>query len=239
MKLIKADMENGYFNNKVMNKFNDALQAAQDLVNAGEDLRVRISGKNNKMGEIPSVSLMPYFTCPGRCFGTCAGKCYAAKLANLRPAVLNSYAINTALAALRPDLFWQQVNATLAVSRFFRFHVSGDIMNRDYFARMIDAARNNQHCEILAFTKRYEVVNAWIDENGPLPENLHILFSGWQGLDPINPHNLPITNIFGGKQKIEPAADWKICGGNCQNCACRGLGCWQAKNGETIAFKLH
>lgn len=233
--------ETGYFNEKNLAAFREALDTAKENVKSGKDLKVRISDGNSKMGKVASVSLLPYITCPARCHHTCAGKCYAAKLCAFRKESLNAYAHNTALAMLNPDLFWKQVDAAAAVNRFFRFHVSGDILNADYFNRMVNVAINNPHCEILCFTKRYEIVNAWIDENGALPENLHLLFSAWTGLQPVNPHSIPETNVFGGSKKnfIEPSEDWKLCGGNCETCACRGVGCWQAKQGDTIAFKLH
>lgn len=230
-------MTKGYFTNETRAKFNEALRAAMADVRSGADLRVRISERNSKMGAVASVSLLPFNTCPARCAGTCGVKCYAAKLANMRPTVLRSYAINTAIAVLRPEIYWAQVETAIMEVRFFRFHVSGDIINAEYFSNMVRVAANNPHCEILCFTKRYEVVNAWIDENGELPVNLHVLFSGWTNLEPVNPHALPETNVVprGG----EPAEDWKICGGNCFNCACRGVGCWQAQRGDVIAFNMH
>ena len=91
----------------------------------------------------------------------------------------------------------------------------------------------------LAFTKRYKVVNDWIAANGPLPENLKILFSGWDNLKPVNPYNLPETTVFGTAAQIEPDPSWNICGGNCSECICRGCGCWKAEKGETIAFHIH
>lgn len=234
-------MKNGYYNEKVLAKFADALKAAKKEVKArleaGELVPVKISGGNTKMGAVPSVSTLPFITCPGRCKDTCGAACYAAKLANLRPAVLNAYAWNTALAMLAPAEYFRQIDEFVKGCRYFRFHVSGDIMNTAYFGEMVKTAANNPKCEILAFTKRFELVNAWIRENGRLPENLHILFSGWNNLDPINPYNLPETTVY---EKAEDfSEDWKACGGNCFNCACRGLGCWQAVSGDIIAFKKH
>ena len=37
----------------------------------------------------------------------------------------------------------------------------------------------------------------------------------------------------------EPDPKYKICGGNCTECACRGVGCWELKKSETIAFYEH
>lgn len=227
----------GYYNAAVLDRLGNAFNAAKNAVKNNEDLRVRFSGGNSKMGEVPSVSTLPFFTCPERCHNTCGVKCYAAKLANLRPNVRNAYAHNTAMAIYKPVEYWRQIDEFVKGQRFFRFHVSGDIMNAAYFQHMIDIANNNPHCDILCFTKRYEVVNTWIEQNGDIPENLHVLFSGWQGLTPENPYNLPETNVYTCDDDFN--ATWKTCGGNCFNCACRGLGCWQANAGDIIAFKMH
>lgn len=230
-------MNKGYYNENTLRKFSEAFKAACAKVDAGEDLRVRISDRNSKMGAIASVSLLPFMTCPGICSGTCGEKCYAAKLANMRPTVLNAYAINTAIALRRPESYWAQVDAACKGVRFFRFHVSGDIINAEYFSHMVQVAENNPHCEILAFTKRYDAVNAWISENGQLPANLHVLFSGWTNLEPVNPHKLPETNVI---PRGETAAEgWKMCGGNCFDCAISGAGCWSAGRGDVIAFNMH
>jgi hypothetical protein len=233
--------ENGYYNEKVIGKFNDGLKDAKAAVKAtiesGETPRVKFSGGNTKMGAVASVSTLPFITCPSRCAGTCGKACYAAKLANLRPAVLNAYAWNTALYMLDSKAYFDQIDDYCKGVRYFRFHVSGDIVNKAYFAEMVKIALDNPKTEILAFTKRYEVVNAWISENGKLPENLHILFSGWNNLKTINPHGLPETTVYEKEEEFNES--WKTCGGNCFNCACRGLGCWQAKTGDIIAFKKH
>lgn len=196
-----------YYNEKVMKKFTAALSKYVDMVKRGENLRVTISDSNSKMGAVASVSTLPFVTCPNRCKDTCGANCYAAKIANMRTNVLNSYAKNTAIAMFNPSLFWAEVDTACKAVRYFRFHVSGDILNYDYFCKMIETARNNEKTEILCFTKRYEIVNKWIDENGKLPNNLHVLFSGWSNLKTINPHNIAETNVFSKEDEIRDKID--------------------------------
>ena len=138
-----------------------------------------------------------------------------------------------------PNQYWYQIDQALKVSRFFRFHVSGDIPTYQYFCMMVKSAWENPHCEILAFTKQYTIVNDYITEYLPLPfpSNLHIMFSEWGNQKPTNPYNLPTAAVI--FKDTEPNENWKICGGNCAECACRGVGCWELKNGETIAFYEH
>lgn len=226
-----------YNSKEIRQKFMDALREAMEEVKSGKVTTVTISKGNVKMGSVPSVSTLPLVTCPAICNGTCAESCYASKIASLRASVLKSYARNTALLMLKPEFYWMDVKRAMMATRFFRFHVSGDIRNAEDFQNIIDACKENGHCQTLVFTKRYDIVNAWIDTNGDLPENLHLLFSGWTNLNPVNPHNLPETNVY--EKGETPNDEWLLCGGNCFECGCRGVGCWQAKKGDVIAFEKH
>lgn len=230
-------MKQGYYNEKQIRKFASALNDAKRDVKAGTETRIRISSQNSKMGPVASVSLLPYLTCPDCVATSCGPKCYAARFATRRPGTLRAWAINTALALFKPNEFWKQIAEFVQGVRFFRFHVGGEMPTKAYLHHVVDVATATPKTDFLMFTKRFDWVNEWIDKNGPLPENLHILFSAWQGLEPENPHNMPETNVYSCADEIRD--DWKQCGGCCFNCACRGVGCWQAKHGDTIAFKIH
>lgn len=226
-----------YYNDKTLAKFREALQTSINDVKFNRNLHVTISSGNIKMGNVASVSLLPFLSCPGICKTTCGGKCYAAKLANLRKTVLESYARNQAIAMYRPDVYWTAVDLAMKSVKYFRFHVSGDILNPAYFDRMIEACKNNPETSVLCFTKRFDIVNAWTAKNGKVPENLHVMFSGWENLDPVNPFDFPETNVI--MKGSGPRENWKICGGNCFECAVNGVGCWTAKKGDVIAFNEH
>lgn len=221
----------------------EAMKEIREALASGQDVSkmVTISAGNNKMGKVASVSLLPILTCPARCHGTCGEKCYAKKLAILRPSVARSYARNTAVAILAPSEFFKAVNRAMKSARFFRFHVSGDILNSEYFLQVVWACMDNPHCEVLMFTKKFETVNTYIKRSGPLPKNLHCLFSGWTNLNPsvsgLNPFSLPETTVYAKDEDIRP--EWTPCGGNCLDCAIHDGGCWTAKPGDTIAFKIH
>ena len=93
-----------------------------------------------------------------------------------------AYESNYKLLKNEPQTFWREVEASIMMSRFFRFHVSGDIPNKDYLMHMMEIAERNHHCEILCFTKKYEIVNRILISHN-MPPNLHIIFSAWRGLD--------------------------------------------------------
>lgn len=201
--------------------------------------KVSISRGNNKMGAIPSVSLPPIITCPAG--APCAKKCYAAKLCRLRPSVRKAYENNLEAWKNDPAAYELQVKAAASMTRFFRFHVSGDIPSTEYLEMMVRIALELPNTRFLAFTKQYAIVNNYINIAGALPENLQIIFSLWDSTWNIrvhNPHDLPLSAVI-FKDRKPPVEYTKICGGNCTECAMQGVGCWELKAGDTIAFYEH
>ena len=197
---------------------------------------VKISKGNSKLGAIPSVSLPSIKTCRN-C--ACQEKCYAQKLERLRPSVKNAYEHNLGVLLSDPTTYWREVEASVMMSRFFRFHVSGDIPNAAYLENMVAVAGRNAHCEILCFTKRYEMVNEFIQKNGELPSNLHMIFSGWVGLDMANPFSLPEAHVRYRDGSTTAREDAIECGGNCTECALTEGGCWNLQKGQQVIFNEH
>lgn len=126
------------------------------------------------------------------------------------------------------------------LNRFFRFHVSGDIPNAAYFIRMVSIAKRNPHCEILCFTKKFDIVNKYLEETcGYLPENLHIVFSSWIGLEVANPFSLPTAHVRFKDGTTTASNNAKKCNGNCAECVTTDGGCWALKTGEEVVFNEH
>jgi len=204
---------------------------------------LKISSGNTKMGAVPSVSLPAGETCRDDC--ECSTKCYAKRLERLRPSVRAAYQSNLDLLKNDPDTYWREVEASVMMSRFFRFHVSGDIPNENYLARMIDIAKRNQHCQILCFTKKYGIVNQWIDSHikddlsEVIPNNLHLVFSVWRNLLCDNPYILPEAHVRyrDGTTTVQITA--QECKGNCAECAVTDSGCWTLGQGESVVFNEH
>lgn len=199
------------------------------------NLKISISPGNAKMGAIPSVSLPACITCNPD--APCFKKCYAAKLERLYKNTRNAYARNLETFRNDPASYWLQVKAAAMVTRYFRYHVSGDIPDAEYFYNMVALAWELPSTNFLVFTKQHNIVNDFLSDGGRYPANLKVIFSSWGDWKCENPYSLPTSEvIFKGST---PADDWKICGGNCTECACRGVGCWELKDGETIAFYEH
>ena len=127
------------------------------------------------------------------------------------------------------------------MSRFFRFHVSGDIPYYDYLVKMMEIAGRNPHCQILCFTKRYEFVNHFVDScpGQEVPSNLHIIFSDWPGTEMPNPHHFPVAYVRFRDGFTQAPSDAQECGGNCTECACTEGGCWNLKYGGAVVFNEH
>ena len=200
-----------------------------------KNYNVSISPGNAKMGAIPSVSLPAVITCnPG---APCFKLCYAARIARRYKQSKSAYERNLDILTTDAGAYWLQVKAAAMVTRYFRYHVSGDIPNAEYLKQMIKLAHELPNTNFLAFTKQYTIVNNYLSNGGTIPNNLKVIYSNWGAWKCKNPHNLPECEII--LNGTTPAPDWKICGGNCTACACAGIGCWELKNGETIAIYQH
>jgi len=198
------------------------------------DRHIKLSYGNRKTGSlVPSISLIPVADC-GNC-ALCAKGCYAVRNIACYDASRKMMAQNSAIA--RGDLwrYFQEINAASKFLRFFRYHVSGDILSPAYLTGMVEVAIKNPQCEYLAFTKRFNIVNNYLDDHGSFPKNLHIIFSEWRGLDVPNPHNLPTSRPVWKGEKI----DGIMCKGNCSECAAFNCGCWTLKKGERVLFEAH
>lgn len=200
-------------------------------------MAVSISKGNKKLGSIQSVSLPSGETCRP-C--ACNDICYARKMERLRPSVKAAYENNLNILRAEPEVYWREVEAAIMLSRYFRFHVSGDIPDADYLCRMVEIMRRNRHCQALCFTKKYELVNEYLDavQTG-FPDNLHILLSAWRGLEMDNPHNLPEAHILYRDGTTTANPDAKKCSGNCTECAITDDGCWVLGTGEQVVFREH
>lgn len=197
--------------------------------------KISISQGNSKMGGIPSVSLPACITCNPD--APCFNECYARRIERRYKQSRAAYVHNLQVLNDDPAAYWLQVRAAAMVTRFFRYHVSGDIPNAEYLINMIKTAEALPGTMFLAFTKQYQIVNDYINGGGIIPDNLKIILSNWGAWKCENPHDLPVCEII--FKDTAPADSWKICGGNCTECACRGVGCWELKNGETIAIYKH
>ena len=138
-----------------------------------------------------------------------------------------------------PDFFEREVTIAAFPSRFFRWHSSGDIPDMAYLEMMARVAVKLPDTRFLAFTKKYELIDSYIDAHGSLPENLVIVLSAWGGFKPDNPHNLPVAYIRFRHESADIPADARPCPSYCGECVATGMSCWDLKRGESVVFYEH
>lgn len=216
-------------------------------------MNIKISPGNAKLGSIPSISLPAGVTCRDDC--ECRNKCYAKRLERIRKSVREAYQHNYQVLKCAPNTYWREVEASIMMSRFFRFHVSGDIPDEKYLDMMVHISKRNPHCEILCFTKKYDIVNdcitrrlaandIWGDTQHDgytdvIPPNLHLIMSGWKDLKMDNPYSLPEAHVRYRDGSTTASGSAVECGGNCTECALTEGGCWTLGEGQQVVFDEH
>lgn len=218
-------------------RMNDMLIKKDEYVQNVNKMHVYIASGNKKTGAaVPSVSLIPVYHC-NNC-KSCKGLCYDLRNDCMYPGCRDKRAINAAILEKDPERYFKEINDAAAMQRYFRWHIGGDIVDKYYLEKMVWIAEENPHCEFLAFTKCFDIVNEYLDIKA-FPRNLHIIFSAWIGQKMDNKHNLPTSNplFANGDTTAHDGAQW--CGGNCTECARIGVGCWTMKSGDEVIFPAH
>lgn len=240
------------FKNESVSKARKSLTAAvfQYRVlsdDAFNDVKMCISSGNKKIGRVLNVSLAPMLTC--RADVPCDHFCYDIKACLQYPnTVIDARARNTAILFRDRDRYFNTIIEKISRRRknkYFRWHVSGDIVDADYLARMIEIAEMFPDWIFWTYTKRYSIVNNYVKEHGDsmekaIPENLHIMFSEWDGLEMENPYGFPFftCELKDGNKNHEPEFFRNLhqCPGNCDICKATKRGCVV---GESTSAKEH
>ena len=206
-----------------------------------DGVSIHISGGNTKLGAIMNISLPPVSTCHN--CGSCKNYCYAVRSYNRFTDTAAGWNENYLLFLTDPVSYFEQISDAVKLQRFFRWHVSGDIVNERYFAGMIQVARENPNTHFLAFTKAYQIVNAAIAAGAVIPSNLHLLFSAAPGVDMPNPYRIPECHINFSDPALNTfngcAGYIHYCGGNCTECAINGCGCFFLVPGDVTIINQH
>ena len=202
---------------------------------------IHISNGNMKLGAIMNVSLPPVVTCHN--CKSCKEYCYAVRSYNRLPGTAAAWNENLKLFYKDPSKYFSEISKAVKLQRFFRWHVSGDIVNGRYLAGMIQVAKENPKVEFLAFTKAYQIVNAAIAAGAVIPSNLHLLFSAAPGVAMPNPYRLPECHINFADPSLNTykgGAEFVYhCTGNCTGCAINGCGCFFLKPGDVTIINQH
>ena len=196
---------------------------------------IKISHGNRKVGTIPNLSLTPGRTCSAEACKTClTGGCYAMKSYRMYSNVRNAWDTNTDIAINHLDIMEAELTryfSGMNAPRFFRLHVAGDFVTREYAAMWSRIAAGAPHTNFLAFTKQWDMIRG-ID----FPANFSMVLSSWPGT--VIPSDLrerySVAWLDDGTEDIP--ADAMECPGHCENCGA----CWSlAKKGIDVRFAKH
>ena len=207
---------------------------------ASQSNEISMSNKNSKTGVACLNIAFPVCVC--REDAPCKEGCYANKGCQTFARVQAAYYRNFRIYNDDPDNFFEQVYYKIKFAGLpkVRWFDSGDIPEYDFFVRMVELCKKTPDVKHMAFTKKYEIVNEYIDKNGKLPDNLNVIFSAWHRLWEVpNPHGLAIAYVDFNDKTLNPDIPKNafVCPGRESTCSACGA-CWNKKL-KAVVFKQH
>lgn len=175
------------------------------------------------MGYIPSVSIIPSEFCKSMpCYHE---GCYAVALCNRYPNTKNAWQRNWDLYLNSSDIFFSAIDRFLEIAapRYFRWHVGGEIPDKEYLKNVLRLADKHRTCRFLLYTKQYNLLYGINN----IPANIEILMSIWNGLN--YPSDLNFRKASTGIE-VENAIH---CAGYCPDCRA----CWNSKKNILFDFE--
>jgi hypothetical protein len=121
-----------------------------------------------------------------------------------------------------------------------RWFDSGDLADAEFFERMVELCKRTPQVKHMMFTKKYEIVNEYIDKHGNLPDNLNVLFSAWHKMwDVPNPHGLGVAYVDFNDKSLNPEFPENafVCPG--RESTCSACGACFSKKLKAVVFKQH
>lgn len=207
---------------------------------ANKSNEINMANKNSKTGAACLNLAFPVCTC--RTDAPCKNTCYACKGAQQIAVVQGAYYRNLRLYYDNPDNFFNQIYYKIKFSGLpkVRWFDSGDIADAEFFNRMVELCKRTPTVKHMAFTKKYEIVNEYIDKNGKLPDNLNIMFSAWDKLWEVpNPHGLGVAYVDFNDKRLNPEFPKNafVCPGKESTCSACGA-CFN-KRLKAVVFHEH
>lgn len=207
---------------------------------ANKTNEISMSNNNSKTGKACLNLAFPLVTC--RPDAPCREQCYAGKGCQQIAVVQGAYYRNLRLYYDNPDNFFEQIYCKIKFSGLpkVRWFDSGDMADAEFFDRMVELCKKTPDVKHMAFTKKYEIVNDYIDKHGKLPDNLNVLFSAWHKMWEVpNPHGLGIAYIDFNDKSLNPEIPKNAfkCPGRESTCSACSV-CWSKKL-KAVVFHQH
>lgn len=196
----------------------------------------KVNNGNDKLGKSIKVINVPAGkTC--QCDAPCnkRGVCYAQKGSFNYPNVKNCYAENLKSFLENPNLAEMEILSQMPYAGFCRIHASGDVVNVRYLDMLINICNKLPNVKFMMYTKKYEMINQYLEECGEFPENMKIIFSLWDTYKCDNRHNLPTSQVILKAGNVDPIKEGFLCDGLCEKC----YKCWNLQEGENVLFNEH
>ena len=198
-------------------------------------MKVKISKGNVKIGSIDNLSLTPGVTCSAEACATCfVNGCYACKSYRMYKSVRAAWDGNTELALNDLATFESDLNAYFSgmnAPRFFRVHVGGDFVTREYAAMWARVAAAAPNTNFLAFTKQFDNIRGI-----EFPDNFSMVLSDWPGVEIPSDLRALYSVAWLDDGRVCVPADAIECPGNCETCGV----CWAlAKRRLDVKFRKH
>ena len=207
---------------------------------ANKSNEISMSNKNSKTGAACLNIAFPVCTC--REDAPCKKTCYACKGCQQIAVVQGAYYRNLRLYYDDPDNFFEQVYCKVKFSGLpkVRLFDSGDFPDAEFLDRLVEVCKKTPNTKWMAFTKKYWIVNEYINKNGDLPKNLNIMFSAWDIFWEVpNPHGLGIAYVDFDDKRLNPEFPRNAfrCPG--RESTCSACGACFSKRLKAVVFHEH
>jgi hypothetical protein len=165
-------------------------------------LRVSISQRNIKLGNIPQFNTLPgdepletpsgrpltniKGTC-GKYCKECKSVCYAVRCARIHHnTVIPAWGANTVILRNDPEKVRREINEYCRknIVKYFRFHTSGELESTEQLSLYCDICDDNPDVTFYIYTKRLDlIVEYFHSDHGQrdIPSNFVINVSEWRG----------------------------------------------------------
>ena len=225
-----------------MKQKQDFTMSRQEYIDflANKSNEINMGNKNSKTGAACLNLAFPVCVC--REDAPCKATCYACKGCQQMATVQAAYYRNLRLYHDDPDNFFEQVYCKIKFSGLpkVRWFDSGDIVDAEFFSRMVELCKRTPNTKHMDFTKKYEIANAYIDKNAKLPSNLNVLFSAWDKLWEVpNPYGIGVAYVDFNDKRLNPEFPKNafVCPGRASTCSACGA-CWSKKL-KAVVFRQH
>lgn len=243
--IVQWDKEEKYIIRKGQNgkKYCDKKSVGCDVLNVSEE--------NEKIGKVMNLNLPIEYTCNHTCECYKNGVCYASGGCYNYSSNQKRYTENfNFFVEHGTETFIKAIQFAIESINYkhFRWFTCGDIPTLTFLNCMVTIAKNNPNIAFWSYTKKYGIVNKWIEINGNLPENLKIIFSHWLNENgtyfPMeNPYNLPTSEFipFGHEELAKKVTFICPCSDptkkvQCVNCE---HPCYKLEHGQSQALLEH